>query len=327
MDKSKEHSIEQDQSLDNSSHPQQHSISQVNIKYLPGEMMLKIFQFLPPSDLKSAVLVCKTWSEIGGESRLWTWVVVTVYTEQDFGKLNIQRLQMLQEIKVTHGFYLSKLFRVINGIPTVRRISGLESVYFAISEVEPDLFVSVLSRLEELRLYQHLTTPEQFEQLLIAISGKTNLKFLELYCETALGLSLSIEIDPELFAAAVSNVVKVNLEGSFISRQLMALFKAIIAKDRPLKKLNVSASLAPIMDPDIMGSALNMLEEVTISYFVDGGHQRRAITSILRKLVDGESRLKRLMLAKIYDSDFIDGLDQDLVRRAKRKVGEFHTNQ
>ena len=127
----------------------------------------------------------------------------------------------------------------------------------------------------------------------------------------------------ELFGAALSNVAKVRLEEPYVGfitiQQLMALFKAIIAEDRPLKKLDFTADPRPSIDADVMGSALNKLEEVTISYFCDSGAQ---VSAIIRNLVDGESKLKRLMLANI-DPDIIEGLNQDLVRRV-RKRGEFY---
>ena len=269
--------------------------------------------------------------------------MVTLHTEEDLLKLNNQRLRLLQEIVVTHGYHygyyayllnqeqcywmscgMSKLLRIINEIPTVRRIRGLECDYEVISDVEPVLFVSVLNRLEELTLCNHdqiSLTPQQFELLFTAIAEKTNLEFLELG-----GQEQMSKMDPELFAAALSNVVKVRLEESYVGeitiQQLMALFKAIIAEDRPLKKLELTADPKPSIDADIMGSALNKLEEVTIIYFCDDS--REQVSAIIRKMVDGESRLKRLMLADI-DPDIIEGLNQDLVRRVRKKVGEFYS--
>ena len=39
---------------------------------LPPEVLENILQILSPSDLKSAVLVNKKWSEVGGKPKLWS---------------------------------------------------------------------------------------------------------------------------------------------------------------------------------------------------------------------------------------------------------------
>jgi hypothetical protein len=67
---------------------------------LPIEIFFFIFKQLSPQDLKSAVLVSKSWQEVGEDPALWTWAVVRVDSSQDFEKVNIQRLQFLREVKV-----------------------------------------------------------------------------------------------------------------------------------------------------------------------------------------------------------------------------------
>ena len=67
---------------------------------LPIEIFLSIFKQLSPQDLKSAVLVSKSWQEVGEDPALWTWAVVRVDSRHDFEKFNIQRLQLLRELKV-----------------------------------------------------------------------------------------------------------------------------------------------------------------------------------------------------------------------------------
>ena len=46
--------------------------------FLPDEMIRKVFSFLSPPDLKSSVLVCKRWAEVGQAPGLWSWVIFTV---------------------------------------------------------------------------------------------------------------------------------------------------------------------------------------------------------------------------------------------------------
>jgi len=67
---------------------------------LPNEILFFIFKELSPLDLKSAVLVSRSWQAVGKDPQLWTWAVVRVDSRQDFEKFNIERLQLLQEVKV-----------------------------------------------------------------------------------------------------------------------------------------------------------------------------------------------------------------------------------
>ena len=45
---------------------------------LPAEILEKVFCLLPPRDIKSVVLVCRFWREIGEVPRLWTWACFKV---------------------------------------------------------------------------------------------------------------------------------------------------------------------------------------------------------------------------------------------------------
>ena len=136
-------------------------MSQLNINDMPNEILYRIFQKLTPQDLKTAVLVCRSWRVIGEDPRLWARAVVTIYSN-DFDKLAVQRFQLLKEVNVTcTGFWhkhedchwteygMHELFKVIQEIPSVRRIV-VPKCLKRISAVEPDLLISVLNRLEEL---------------------------------------------------------------------------------------------------------------------------------------------------------------------------------
>jgi len=338
------------------------SQSPTHISVLPNEVVYKILQDLPPQEVKSAVLVCKSLREMAEEPRFWTWAVVRVNTKDDLQKLKIPRLQMLQEIDVTQGSHcgttdeftwikekgLADLFQVIGEIQTIRRIRGLEYCK-GIQGIEPDLAVSILNSLEHLRLCHgrenddevddedegenvKITrlnlTNEQLELLFKAIAEKTNLKYLQLS-----GQAMEAEDLEErptfnrLFAAAVSNVKEVVLREYFkvdiTNGQFEALFAIIAAEDRPIRKLTcLSDYISPMgdRDPDMLCKAFNKLEEVTIG----GGCCGDQVEAILRGLLEGESRLKRLLLEYV-DARMIQNLDQNLIGRAKEKIGEFCT--
>ena len=351
---------------------QSHSQSQTHINVLPNEVVVSILQYLPPQEIKSAVLVCKSLREMGEKSRFWTWAVVTVNTKDDLQKLKRPRLQMVQEIDVTRGSHggtgvqcnwikeegLADLFQVIGEIPTVRRIRGLEFCK-GIQGIEPDLVVGVLNSLEELKLcygfaeedeeedgeedeeeeleMQMKLSTEQLELLFTAVAEKTNLKFLQVSGQDMLkDMDETDEVDevdematisPELFAAAVSNVEEVVLKEHFkediTSKQFEALYSIIAVEDRPVRKLTcLSFYIDPMgyVDPELLSKAFNRLEEFTT---VNCGSVEQ-FTAILRGLVEGDSRLKKLMVDDI-NLEVVQNLDQNLVRRAKEKIGEFYT--
>ena len=310
---------------------------------LPIEIFLSIFKQLSPQDLKSAVLVSKSWQEVGEDPALWTWAVVRVDSRHDFEKFNIQRLQLLRELKVNctrpaSQYYSywnvmilsdnqnqkciwNELFKLIREIPTVRRISGscCENCF---SSVEPDLLASVLNSLQELHLGWSGVdlTSKQLELLFTAMAVETNVESLYVcgYCDLS-------ETSPVLLASAISNVKDVTFGGFNVGLQhVEALFSAIIAGDTPLTKLKVSTYSTVRVDPVILGRAVNRLEEVTIYRNSVETIRSDQISAIISILVEEKTKLTVLRLVEVRAAD-IEGVDQDLIRRAVEKVGEFYT--
>jgi len=326
--------------------------SQTHITDLPNELVSGIFQFLGPKDMKSAVLVCKSWSEIGEKPSFWTWALVTVNTKDDIYKLKIPRLQMLQEINVTHRGHgrgklpveckwikeggLAELFQVVSEIPTVRRIRGLEYCV-GITGMEPGLVVSVLNRLEvDLKLCcggemirtsdqknwierAMILSYEQLELLFTAMAENTKLKYLEVSAQPHMA-----KISPELFAAAVGSVQKVVLEEErqedITTKQLEALYATIAFEERPVRKLTIHMDPRLETDPELLSLAFNRLEEVTNF----GGGSGEQLTAILRNLVEEDSRIQKLMFEEV-ELEIVQNLDMDLVRRVEEKIGKFYT--
>lgn len=337
------------------------SQSLTHVSVLPNEVVFKILQLLPPKEVKAAVLVCRFLRKMAEEPRFWTWAVVKIDTKGDLQKLKIPRLRMLEEIDVTQGTHsgtqvectwikeegLPDLFQVLDEIPTITRIRGLEYCK-GIQGIKPDLAVSILNRLETLRLCRYeehedeydenedeeegvketwlLLTREQLELLFTAAAEKTNLKYLQVSGQDMEADDMEeIPAFNQLFAAAVTNVKEVVLREyckcDMTNGQYEALFAIIAAEDRPIRKLTcVSDYISPMgdKDPDMLSKAFNKLEEVSIT----GCNCKGQVTAILRGLVEGESRLKRLMLWDL-DARMIPNLDQNLVKRAKEKIGEF----
>ena len=139
-------------------------ISQTRIWDLPEEMMVRIFHLLPHEDLKKVMMVCKVWKDMVEDQTLWTWLEVKLNSKEDFQKLDIQRLLLIETIAV--GFcepYLSKFFRkhvcqwkesdwielflVILQLPNLKSIWGFEFTFTNLSFIEPELLVNVFLKL------------------------------------------------------------------------------------------------------------------------------------------------------------------------------------
>jgi len=305
----------------NQSYGQSLSFSQTLIGDLPNELLFGIFQQLSPQDMKAVVLVCKSWRVMGEDPTFWTWAVVTVSNKDDLNKLKIPRLAMMQEVIITHLSHggvmwcrnwvqwgwrkkmspvechwikeggLPDLLQVISEIPTVRRIHGLEYCK-GVSNIEPELVSRVLSRLEELNLC--------FGGDMILTSDKKKNIFTQLI--------LSAE-------------------------QLELLFSAV-ARKTSLRLLKVSHQPhIKEISPELFAAAVSNVEEVVLEagprlkYIAE--YERpittKQLTAILRNVVEGESRIKRLMFKQV-DPETVQNLDLDLVRRVKDKIGEFYTS-
>jgi hypothetical protein len=105
------------------------------------------------------------------------------------------------------------------------------------------------------------------------------------------------ETSPVLLAAAISNVKNVTLGGFNVHlHHVEALFSAIIAEDKPLTKLKVSTCSTGRVDPDILGIAVNSLEEVTIYKNTPETIRSYQISAIISRLVEGETKLKVMPL-------------------------------
>jgi hypothetical protein len=111
-------------------------MSQRSISDLPEEMMLRIFNLLPPQDLKSAMLVCREWKEIGEDPTLGSWSVVRLKSRQEYHKLNIRRFQLIRELDMPHS--MVKVASYCQIAIFFRLSQGCFSSYFASTAYKMD---------------------------------------------------------------------------------------------------------------------------------------------------------------------------------------------
>jgi len=316
------------------------------ISHLPEEICVQIFGLLPPSDLKTVMLVSKQWMVMGETPTLWTWATVTLSSKEDLQKLTKRRIQQLnlKKVKVSNWFDGSQsslirstavrpeeLFNALLPITSLTYIDGLKDdliydigsfICFPVggpdqpdlSIIEPELYATVLSRLTCLCFDIINPTDPQYEALLSSIAQKdSHVKKLVFGCRKMCA-------QPELFAAAVSNVEECNV-GLFSvpSQDMQALLVAIAEEQGQLKKLDVYSFRLSTIEPAILGTAISKLESASI-YQVLAPLSKDQMAAILIKIGEDASILKKLEITGISEEQK-EEQDQNVVRQAGQKIG------
>ena len=131
----------------------------------------------------------------------------------------------------------------------------------------------------------------QLEQVFTAVATRENpIKVLEV---SGYGVT---KPSSTIFVSALSNVRELKLE--CFDDQMQGFLMKIVEHELPLIKLDLNCVILNI-DPDLVGHAFNRLEEVMHRCSVT----LEQMKSILRGIVEGESKLKRLMLSKLRPVD------------------------
>jgi len=315
-----------------------------DISKLPEEMLRKILKLLPHKDLMSALLVCKSWERIGQDPALWTLFVVKVNTKQDIKKLEIPRLKKIQAISLCsrcnvmswlswHSCDLQEpeglrdLFQAILAVPSISQIVGFFD--YDLSSLEPGLYVSIMARMKLLRFGKELTE-EQFEKIFTSIAeDESKAEDIEIHFSgNGFRPDGNFKVPPQLFASAVTNVRELTMLAPMEheEQRIQAMFKMIKDENRCLKELcfaMMDHNHLVNIEPEVLGTALNSLVDVVL--FMEGDWwslRPELLTDILKKLVRGDSKLKRLKLG-FFNTGDIDQVNPELVKQAVEKVGQF----
>ena len=127
------------------------------------EVLEHILHFLPPRDLKSAVMVNKKWYEVGGKPKLWSWCKLRLQSSEGNLPEAFAFLKRTMRIRSLEAFSLSsdetaKLMAVL------AENTSLEEVGFddcSMEEVKPGVLSSAVSDLGKVHLENLTTTGEQ----------------------------------------------------------------------------------------------------------------------------------------------------------------------
>ena len=222
------------------------------ISLLPAEVLYLIFCWLPPRDLKSVVLVCRLWREVGEAPGLWTWVVLRL-TGEDTEVLGLGRLQAVRELRL-RGEVGEEVMAAVVGHQAGRLV--LEET--DMRPVGPNILATAVHSLKQLTLREVKLTELQTEALFRAIPLGSNLKKLSL-----IDLNLS-QVSPSLLARAVSLLEDLHLQAAQLTLQQAEAVFSTVCEGSQLRYLDMRLDSLALVSADLLARAANRLEQVAL---------------------------------------------------------------
>lgn len=237
-----------------------------HINSLPQEILFNIFRFVSFDDLRKIVLVCTHWREVGEDPVLWKKfkLVVDKPKMPNLGSiLSMKRLSCLEHLEVNGYGY--------SGGPTVidadnaevilnTKVSKLTLKHCDVSKVTSEDLDKLINNLGSLVLWQTILNKVQIVSIFKSVIKSERLKELDIgysYIDLA-------SIEPEVLAAALNKVKKVNLGHTKLSpMQLKTLFK-YISSETMIKNLDIGYRDLGVVQTEILKSALKNLEKANI---------------------------------------------------------------
>jgi len=207
--------------------------NQIN-KLLPVEILLKLFTLLPPRDLKSVVLVCKKWKDVGDDPYLWMWAKVTV--KKDTLKeistfLSTKRMRLLKTIGLRA--VSNTLLQAIITHPGLRTIDMHANLHTDLSKSDPNILANALGRLESVSIFKaHLTNEQQDALMLKLISGSC-IKDLNI------GDTDLSSLDPQIFCSAMTRVETLGLYWTDLTEEQLTLLLLKVVEGSKLSNINI----------------------------------------------------------------------------------------
>ena len=271
---------------------------------LPAEMLEKVFCHLDPNDLKTVMLVCKTWNEVAEASPvLWYWVKI-----RSLCQLKMKRIQGAREIhlpsfscQLTEGSpkgIWHKLLQAILQHPGLKKftwspwLSNKRDIKLTAAEV--DLLTQVFAKMEEITINYSYGYHDDVTRYVIdaVLQGANNLKKLVLN-----ELKWNKSVDMVLLVTTL-NKIEV-LEVGLNEEQANLLFK-LMKDGTSIKSLSLSERLKfSKLEPKLLFGAFDKLKVLLLEKEIEDGDnellQLDAVTTLCKTVAAG-TNLKKLEL-------------------------------
>ena len=175
------------------------------------------------------------------------------------------------------------------------------------TSIEPDLLASAFQQQEKIILNETELSAVQLKAVMKAIYRSQRVHLINFnFCRLD-------SVDPELLAKVVQKVTTVDISFTWLNNlQTKSIFEAL-NEDTKLKVLDMSDVNVSSVEPSLMGTVVNKLEEVNLH----GSHLSIEQTAAILAQSCVQTNLKKL----IMDSNSFEGsLDYDLVKQANMAI-------
>ena len=263
---------------------------------LPAEMLVHIFGLLPPADLRTVLLVCRLWREVGEAPGLWAWAVLRA-TRQNMANMP-ERLASRKLLRV-FGLALDTGVKISEELlGAVERHPGLSRMVMKkvdLALVEPARLTGLLDRLTGITFRETQLTSEQ----LIAIFTNRD-RTSEPWCRkkkrplTILDLSsndLSI-IEPKLLASVVNKLQFMIMKKCHLTPQQVEVVFTSTYTASSLKCLDIGHNDLSSVEPKLLAEAVTKIQEVSLNWARLSIPQIEVVLASLNK----NTKLKKLSL-------------------------------
>ena len=229
---------------------------------LPAEMVERVFRLLSPGDLRTVVLVCRRWREVGEAPALWSWALLTLALD-NLCALACRRLARVRVVRLvaTEAALLEALLRH-GGVRELTLDSSL-----ALAQVDSQLLGEVVAGMERVvmrkrpKRSQDSLSKSQFKKFFAAISQSSSLQSLDL-SHQPLG-----SVAPEVLADVVSRLETVVLaQASLTEAQATTLLATLAQPGTRLTSLTLTATNLTGVSPSNLAAAAATLTHLDLSF-------------------------------------------------------------
>ena len=238
-----------------------------HINSLPREILLLIFRFLNARELKTAIVVCKTWRDVGEDPVIWKhYKLVVSNVEVETGYLQtilaFSRFTSIQHLEV-NGYGQNAKMPVNNEIYNSifnSSVSKLTLKHCDLTDLDFESFSSVLSKLRVLSLWQVQMSGDQVSLMFNLLARGSKLVELDIGY-SYLDLQL---LQTQTFVKALNKIRKVNLGHTKVtSLQLQRLMEKM-SRRTLIRCLDVGYRDLSQISHDVIKSAIRKLQGTNI---------------------------------------------------------------
>ena len=294
---------------------------------LPPEVLHLVLSLLPPRHLKTALLVCWSWRQVGEAPGLWKnvnlrvtrenislmsevmaarrFLAVKEITVEDVGKVeDEERVEAAKKVGV------EMVFRPLYILLPISQHQGVKRVNFLgtdLTLVETGLLARLLTGLDWVEMEEAKMTTRQLEAFLEALDGQTKLRRLSF---SKMDLTA---VDPALLALAVNRLESAGLKSAKLTNiQSEAIHAHMADEDTKLRTFAAPCDTVPL---DVKVRAWNKLEK-----FIGRIPGPTADALLAQSLV--QTKLNRAIIT-ISKLDF----DADLVTAARKVIAHLDVSK